>query len=504
VIRVGVLLVLLLVTRAHAQTAPGFDPRLVTSVYAEALAFMAPRTLEAVPVSQMTIWGLRGLSALDPTLTTALQDGKLRLLAQSRVVFEAPTPKDDNPVAWANTASVLAVAATTYSPAVRKSGSEGVVQAFFDELFNHMDPYSRYVAPEEAGDDRARRTGRAGLGITLAQQGGSVIAQAVIRESPAAAAGIRVGDAIVAIDRKSLRGVDARAATALLDGPEETSVILGWRGRDGRVREAEMVREMVPPETVFSERTANILAIRVTGFSRTTDSHLALALSEGLATPRPPLGIVLDLRGNRGGLLRQAVSAADILLPPGVVAITAGRAPEANFIWRSTTGELGQDAPVVVIVDGRTASAAEILAAALADRGRAVVVGSSTLGKGLVQTIDPLPDGGELFVTWSRVLAPLGWPIQGLGVLPQVCTSKGQDVLKRTMAVLADGTQPMERELVAHRLARAPLTPARIVALRSACPAAEGRDLDMETARTLLANPVSYAAALLPPLGDAN
>jgi len=85
-----------------------------------------------------------------------------------------------------------------------------------------------------------------------------------------------------------------------------------------------------------------------------------------------------------------------------------------------------------------------------------------------------------------------------------VCTSKGQDVLKRTMAVLADGTQPMERELVAHRLARAPLTPARIVALRSACPAAEGRDLDMETARTLLANPVSYAAALLPPLGDAN
>jgi carboxyl-terminal processing protease len=390
------------------------------------------------------------------------------------------------------------------STAVRRAGTEGIVQSFFDELFNHLDPYSRYVPPSEAGDDRARRSGRAGLGLTLAQQGRTVVVQAVIRESPAANAGIRAGDAITAIDRKPLRGIDSRAAARMLDGPEDTAVVLAWRARDGRVREAELVREMVPPETVFAERVANVLIVRVSGFSRTTDSHLAEALNEGLTPPRPATGIILDLRGNRGGLLRQAVSTADILLPPGVVAITAGRAPEANYIWRSTSGQVGTDVPVVVIVDGRTASAAEILAAALADRGRAVVVGSSTLGKGLVQTIDPLPDGGELFVTWSRVLAPLGWPVQGLGVLPQVCTSRGSDMLRRALAALAAGFQPMERELVAHRLARAPLPSARIVALRSACPAAEGRDLDIETARTLLANPVAYNAALMPPLVDAN
>ena len=89
--------------------------------------------------------------------------------------------------------------------------------------------------------------------------------------------------------------------------------------------------------------------------------------------------------------------------------------------------------PVVVAIDGRTASAAEILVAALTDRGRAVAVGSTTLGKGLVQTIAPLPDGGELFVTWSRVLAPRGWPIQGLGVLPQVCTSLGEAAVQRQL-----------------------------------------------------------------------
>jgi carboxyl-terminal processing protease len=154
------------------------------------------------------------------------------------------------------------------------------------------------------------------------------------------------------------------------------------------------------------------------------------------------------------------------------------------------------------MVDGRSASAAEILAAALADRGRGVVIGSSTLGKGLVQTIAPLPDGGELFVTWSRVLAPRGWPIQGLGVLPQVCTSLGQDALSWQLAALAQGHQTMAKALETHRTARAPLQPTQILAIRNACPAAEGRESDLDTARLLILDPAAYAAALLPPFGS--
>jgi carboxyl-terminal processing protease len=259
---------------------------------------------------------------------------------------------------------------------------------------------------------------------------------------------------------------------------------------------------MVPPETVYSQRVGDVLLIRVTAFNRSTDSHLAHVLEQGLAGPHTPGGIVLDLRGNRGGLLRQAVTAADTLLPAGIVAATAGRDPEATRIWRSDAGDLAEDIPVVIMVDGRTASAAEILAAALADRGRGVVIGSSTLGKGLVQTIAPLPDGGELFVTWSRVLAPLGWPIQSLGVLPQVCTSLGQDALGWQLQALAQGTQPMARAIATHRAARAPIPPAQILAIRNACPAAEGRESDLDTARLLIHDPATYAAALLPPLRD--
>jgi hypothetical protein len=153
----------------------------------------------------------------------------------------------------------------------------------------------------------------------------------------------------------------------------------------------------------------------------------------------------------------------------------------------------------VILVDGRTASAEEILAAALADRGRAVVVGSETFGKGMVQTIDPLPEGGELFVTWSQTLTPPGWPLQGLGVLPQVCTSLGQGALTRQTA--ATGFQPMTDAIRRSRAARIPVPASDVPEIRAPCPSSEGRGTDLEAARALIANAAAYAAALLAPMG---
>jgi carboxyl-terminal processing protease len=164
--------------------------------------------------------------------------------------------------------------------------------------------------------------------------------------------------------------------------------------------------------------------------------------------------------------------------------------------------ELPPGVRMVVLVDGGTASAAEILAAALADRGRAVVVGSSTFGKGVVQTIDPLPDGGELFLTWSRILAPRGWPIQSLGVMPQICMSLGDDTVRRQLAALDAGTLEMDAAIKEHRAARVPLTPDQIVAIRERCPAADPRAEDLVVAQSIIENSTRYAAALLQPMTE--
>jgi carboxyl-terminal processing protease len=241
-----------------------------------------------------------------------------------------------------------------------------------------------------------------------------------------------------------------------------------------------------------------LLVIRVTSFARDTAESMAREIVRAIDGPRPPKGLVIDMRGNRGGLLRQAVSMAETLLPSGLIASTAGRDPQSVHEYSASGTDLWRGLPVVIVVDGRTASSAEILAAALSDQRRAVVVGSATLGKGLVQTILPLPDGGALSLTWSRVLAPMGWPLQALGVLPQVCTSLGEEKLKTALAELAQGRQPMARALTRHREARAPIPPAEILEIRNACPASEGRDTDIMAAKYLIDTPAAYATALIP------
>jgi carboxyl-terminal processing protease len=477
----------------------GFDQRLVGDVMGAAFGFMAPRTLQAVPLPDFGLWALRGLTALDPRLQPELRDGALRLLAPGRVLLARAPPAPDDARGWGEAVAQLARAGWDASEKLRGAGTQGVLSTLFDELFNHFDPYSRYAAPAEAAAEQARRAGEGGVGVQLAARGGGIAIQSVLPDSPAAAGGVRAGERLLAVDGAATEGADPADVASLLAGPVGADVTLTLRGRDGRARDVSLTRALILPRTVTAERAGDLLVLHVSGFSGDTAARMEQALASGLAGARRPRGVAIDLRGNRGGLLREAVAAAEILLPHGVVAETAGRDPAAAHIFVADGTDVSGGLPVVVLVDGRSASAAEVLAAALADQHRAVVVGSATLGKGLVQTLAPLPDGGELYITWSRVLAPFGWPIQALGVLPQVCTSQGEEALRRQLAGLSHGEQAMARALARHRAARPPISPTDLLALRDACPAAEGRDLDLFAAGRLVHDPTAYAAALLGP-----
>lgn len=511
---------LLLWPHAHAAAepfaaGPGFDQRLIAEVATAAITFMAPRTLEPMSPGQLTIWGLRGFTALDPRLMADLTPQSLRLTLSGRTLLTRPPPplnpgrpgpsgavipESDGATSkeWGDAIGQVSRVAWDSSEAVRRAGTQGILRSFFDELFNHLDPYSRYATPQEAVEEEGARYGRAGLGIEVGTSGGGFVVRGVIPASPAALAQIRVGDVLLEVDGAALQGADLVSVTALLRGPEGSNANLTLRGPGRKPRTLDLQRVILTPPTVFAQRQGELLVIRVSSFARDTAEALAREIGKAIDTPRPPRGLVLDLRGNRGGLLRQAVSMAETLIPVGRIASTAGRDPASVREYNAVGADLWRGLPVVIIVDGRTASSAEILAAALADQRRAVVVGSSTLGKGLVQTILPLPDGGALSLTWSRVLAPLGWPLQALGVLPQICTSQGEAPLKRDLAELAAGRQPMARALTRHREARAPMPPAEILEIRNACPASEGRDTDLVAAKFLIDTPKAYATALIP------
>ncbi len=475
-----------------------FPISLVASVLTASFEFLEPRTLEPVPVRQLALWGLRGVTSIDAGLTIEDDGVILDLRQANRSIRQCAIPPDPTVAAWGQAGAELMSAAWDVSETVRDAGSQALITSFFDELFNHLDPYSRYVAPAAAELDRARRSGAAGIGLVLAQVGKAFVVQSVNADGPGAEAGIIKGDSILAVDNQPTLGADLATVLSWIAGIDGTEVGITLRRHDGSTQVIDLERVVVPPETVFAEQVGTVLLVRVAGFSSDTDRRLGQEFQRFFAkgpASRRVRGVVLDLRGNRGGLLRQAVAATSLMLEAGLVAVTAGRNPGATHEWRAIAHDATEGAPIVVLVDGRSASAAEIMAAALANQGRAVVVGSSTLGKGLVQTVATLPDGGELFVTWSRVLAPIGWPIQGLGVLPQVCTSQGLDAIMQQLASLSRGRLPLADALVRHDTARAPLPAAEIIALRSACPAAEGREADLVAARYLLEHPAAYAAA---------
>jgi carboxyl-terminal processing protease len=487
---------------AEASTT-AFDSAAAASVWSAALAYIAPRALNPVTIPQMTLWGLNGLAALDPNLNTKLQDGEIRLYGPDRLLLAVPAPAAKDAAGWGQAAGKVAAAAYAASVPLQQAGTQGIISNFFDELFNHFDPYSRYEGPVQAAQDQLMITGLAGTGVTLTSKEGRVVVASVAADSPAANAGLQPQMVVSTVNgRKAYPGmVEAlnRGMAGLPGTAFSISIIDPTDGTDSNPQNFTLKRGFIPPETVFVEPPlgTGIAVLKIDGFNKGTGDQFAQALASVMAQTPSPNALVLDLRGNRGGVLRQAVLVADTLLQSGPIAETNGRDPDADQHFTAEGADLTEGAKIAVLVDGQTASAAEILSAALADDGRAVVIGSETLGKGLVQTVTSLPGGGELFVTWSRVLAPRGWPLQGLGLMPQVCTSNGPDSLNQQLAALAKGHNLLAPVLAKARAMRPPVSIDAMLALRANCPADIGGELDEQAAAAILSNDKMYQAALL-------
>jgi carboxyl-terminal processing protease len=242
-------------------------------------------------------------------------------------------------------------------------------------------------------------------------------------------------------------------------------------------------------------RDGNIAIFKVASFNQSTTQRLTEALADAQRQADGHLaGIVLDLRGNPGGLLDQAVSLSDLFIAKGPIIATVGRHPASHQYFAATGHSIAPSTPLVVLINGGSASASEIVAGALQDVGRAVVVGSSSYGKGTVQTVMRLPNDAELTLTWARLVTPSGYFLQQHGVVPTLCTSGLGDsdgaldaVLHHTVDTGAsDASRP-----------RASLDDPSWSALRRSCPAQQTSPaVDLKLAERVLSDPARYRAAL--------
>ncbi|WP_342069884.1 S41 family peptidase [Yoonia algicola] len=300
-----------------------------------------------------------------------------------------------------------------------------LIEAAINGMLTSLDPHSSYLSPEAAQRMRVSTSGEfGGLGIEVTQEEGWVKVVSPMDGTPAEAAGIEAGDFITAVDGESVLGLTLDEAVQMMRGPVGAEIIVTV------VREGEMepfdvsiIRDTIKLTAVRSRTEGNAVVLRVTTFNEQTFPNLAEGIEEQVAEAGGIDnidGFVVDLRNNPGGLLSQAVYVSDAFLDAGEIVSTRGRQASDGDRFNATPGDLAEGKPIVVLINGGSASASEIVAGALQDHRRAIVVGTNSFGKGSVQTVVPLSQDGAMRLTTARYYTPSGRSIQALGISPDI------------------------------------------------------------------------------------
>jgi carboxyl-terminal processing protease len=308
---------------------------------------------------------------------------------------------------------------------VEKPEDAKLIEAAINGMLNGLDPHSSYMDSKSYRDMQVQTKGQfGGLGIEVTMEQGLVKVVAPIDETPAARAGIMAGDIITHLDDEQVQGLTLNQAVEKMRGAVNTKIRLKiMRSGQDKPIEVTITREIIMVRSVRSRPEGDVGYIRITQFNEQTNEGLKKAISD-LAAQIPPeklKGYVIDLRNNPGGLLDQAISVSDAFLERGEIVSTRGRNAEETQRFNARSGDVTKGKPVIVLINGGSASASEIVAGALQDHKRATIVGTRSFGKGSVQTIIPLGSGnGALRLTTARYFTPAGRSIQAKGISPDI------------------------------------------------------------------------------------
>ena len=308
---------------------------------------------------------------------------------------------------------------------VEEVNDEDLIRAAINGMLTSLDPHSSYLPPSDFDQMKVQTRGEfGGLGIEVTQEEGYVKVVSPIDDTPAFRAGIEAGDLITAVDGQSLLGLSLDEAVKLMRGPVGSEIVLTiFRETIQEPYDVTIIRDTIKPLVVRHRLEGDTAYVRLTTFNDQTYRGLEKAIKEmtkeagGIKNIN---GFVLDLRNNPGGLLSQAIKVSDAFLDKGEIVSTRSKHKGEGDRFNAMRGDLAKGKPIVVIINGGSASASEIVAGALQDHRRAIILGTKSFGKGSVQTIMPLQGNGAIRLTTSRYYTPSGRSIQAVGVVPDI------------------------------------------------------------------------------------
>ncbi|MEE9139893.1 MAG: S41 family peptidase [Alphaproteobacteria bacterium] len=305
---------------------------------------------------------------------------------------------------------------------VEEVGDRELIEAAINGMLVSLDPHSSYLNADNYRDMQVQTKGEfGGLGIEVTMESGFVKVVSPIDDTPAFDVGIHPGDFITHLDGESVLGLTLTEAVEKMRGPVNTKIRLTIRREGKEPFDVSITRAVIHIKSVRWHMEDDVGYVRVTTFNEQTTSGLKDAITEIRGDAGDDLkGIVVDLRNNPGGLLDQAIAVSDVFLDKGEIVSTRGRRQESAQRFNAHSGDMLGGLPMVVLINGGSASASEIVAGALQDHRRAILLGTPTFGKGSVQTIIPLGNQGAMRLTTARYYTPSGRSIQATGIEPDI------------------------------------------------------------------------------------
>ncbi len=373
-------------------------------------------------ISHLSIAAIEGLKQIEPGLSITQYDKTITAKISTVTIISDEMPS--TPSGWADFIVQFLNRAEPFSYALEKASDEQLFSAIFNSITLKLDSHSRYASAKQAAKNRIKRRGFGGIGIEVKPNVRGARIVKTHKQSPAAEAGLKAGDVIISIGNNEISGMSLDKIRRLIEGPINVPVSLRiYKNENTPAKRYLLDRTRIIRKTVYATYNQGIGVFRISRFNKDTTSSLKREIKKARRNYGKKMqGVVIDIRDNPGGLLDQAVDVADLFLNKGPIIATRGRHKNSIQKFKAKPGDIIAGLPLAILMNGATASAAEILAAALQDNGRAVLVGSSSFGKGTVQTVLRLPNDGEIILTWARIEAPSGYALQTLGVVPTICT----------------------------------------------------------------------------------